>query len=403
MLKIKFSIENIYFLFFFLFLTMYSFNKISTLTSGIKIYYFFIPILYIVYFVRSKLIISSSIKILLLFMSLQFLSLINTFIYHPSVLENVLFNLIRETVIILLLIPLYSFYLKKEKLFNTLLLFIALEVALSNLIYYIYFYDFAGRFQGMFGGSNEFAYMMVLLIYIIYYNFYKYPKLKLKFIWIIILLILHAMVIVTLSRTAILGLIIFYIFSFPYFHTKFKYWQKVLILIIMGLIIIYTYDFFSKTFELLIDRFTNSEGSNSLGSRMWEILAAINMIEENPFSIILGNGTSITSSPIFLKYYSGLTGGLGTRVHNSYFALIVENGIVSFSLFLFFIFHILKKIYFLNDPFKYVILGFFIFTISFLGTIYLFYFLPFWFALFLIVAHIKFLNKNNLKRKKYVK
>jgi O-antigen ligase len=386
-----------YYLLFFILLFLYSFNKFSTLSNGFKIYYFLIPILYIVYIFKQKYNIPYAIKILLFFISIQFLSLVNTFIFHPDVVNIVSFSLFREMIIVALLIPVHSFYFYHRKFFDYLLLVIAGVVAISNLIYYFTFYDFSGRFQGIFGGANEFAYMMVLLIYVIYYNFYRYSHIKFKLFWISILVILHLLVLVTLSRTAIIGLVVFYIFSFPYFHKTLKLWKKILLILIIILLGIYVYELFFKTFELLFNRFTNSEGSSSLGSRMWEILAAINMLNENPWTIIFGNGTSITGSSIFITYYDGLNGGLGTRVHNAYFALIVENGIVSLLVFLYFIFYMIKKILYLKNVFKYVLLGFFMFSIAFLGTIYLFYFLPFWLALFLMVLHTKILDDKDRK------
>jgi len=75
--------------------------------------------------------------------------------------------------------------------------------------------------------------------------------------------------------------------------------------------------------------------------------------------------------------------------------MIVENGLFSVFSFVYVIYFLLKQIYFMKDDFKYVILGFTIFTISFLSTIYLLYFLPFWMALFMISAHINILNNKD--------
>jgi O-antigen ligase len=388
-LKNRFSL--VYYLLFTLLLLLYSFNKFIVLNNSFKIFYFLIPFLYFIYLVKQKYKIAYEIKILLFFIIIQLFSLINTFIFYPEVIDIVSFYFFREIIIVILLIPIYGFYFHNRKFFDQLLLFIAAVVAISNLLYYFLFYDFSVRFQGVFGGANEFAYMMVFLIYIIYYCLYMY-KLKFKLFWVIILIILHLLVLVTLSRTAILGLIIFYIIAFPYFYKKFNLWKKILLFVMVIIFFILVNKYFFEAIELLFERFTNSEGLTSLESRKWEILAAINMLSAHPITIIFGNGTGITSSSIFITFYNGLGGGLGTRVHNAYFSLIVENGIISLLIFLYFAFYILKKIFLLKNEFKYVILGFFIFTLFFLGAIYLFYFLPFWLALFLIMSHIKIFN-----------
>jgi O-antigen ligase len=301
-----------------------------------------------------------------------------------------------------MLIPLYGFYIKDDRLFNIFLLIYATEVSFANIYHYFFIYDFADRFEGTFGGSNEFAYMLVSLIYFVYYSFYRLQNIKMKWLFTIALILLHIVVLITLSRTAILGMFIFYFFAFPYFHRHTPKWKKIMIVVAFLSLFIFALDSLGKTAELMVERFTGERGASSLGSRTFEMLAGVNLLAEHPLTVVFGNGMSISGSEIFPAFYRGM-GGLGTRIHNSYFAMITENGLFTIFSFAYFIYFILKQIYFLQDDFKYVILGFTVFTISFLSTIYLLYFLPFWMALFMISAHINILDRKNKKKREYVK
>ncbi len=397
-INLKYDLRTIYLSTFFIMLLLYGLNKVLFI-GGLKLFYLTIPMLYSIYLFKYEFEITKEIRVLLFFVLALSISTINTLIFHEGGLHAVLMNLQRLYIVLLMLIPLYGFYIKDDKLFNIFLVIYAAEVSFANIYHYFFVYDFADRFEGTFGGSNEFAYMLVSLIYYVYYVFYRIPNIKLKWLFTIALILLHIVVLITLSRTAILGMFIFYFFASPYFHRHTEKWKKVMIVVAFLSVFLFALDSLGKTAELMIERFTGERGASSLGSRTFEMLAGINLLAEHPMSVLFGNGMSISGSEIFPDFYRGM-GGLGTRIHNSYFAMIVENGLFSVLSFAYLMYFILKQVYFMKDDFKYVILGFTVFTISFLSTIYLLYFLPFWMALFMISAHINILNNKESENEK---
>jgi len=388
--KFQYDLRVIYLFAFFVMLMLYGVNKVLALGS-LKLFYVMIPLLYSIYFLKYDFEVSKGIRIIFIFIFAISISMVNTMIFHIDALGHVVGNLLRLYIVILMLIPMYGFYVKDDRLFNIFIIIFAAEMAFANIFHYFFVYDFADRFQGTFGGANEFAFTLVSLIYYTYFSFYRTPNLKMKWLFIIALILLHVVVLFTLSRTAILGTIIFYFISLPYFHKHVANWQKIVIFIFIFIGIIVAVNTFEKTIELMIERFTGEKGAGSIGSRYYEIMAGINLLADNPISVIFGTGMSISGSEIFPDFYRGI-GGMGTRIHNSYSSMIIEDGLFTMFSFIYFISYTLKKIFLLKDDFKYVMLAFMTFILIFLSTIYLLYFLPFWLALFMITAHIDILN-----------
>ncbi len=389
----KFDIRTIYLTSFFIMLLLYGLNKVLAIGS-FKLFYLMIPVLYTIYLVKYQFVVTKEVRIILIFILFISTSIINTMIFHTDALSHVVGNLIRLYLLILMLLPMYGFYIQNDRLFNIFILIFAAEMSFANIFHYFFIYDFADRFQGTFGGANEFAFTLVSLIYYTYYSFYRTPDLKMKWIFVLALILLHVVVLFTLSRTAILGTIIFYGISLPYFHRHVANWKKILIFVFIFIGIIFAINTFEKTIDLMIERFTGEKGAGSIGSRFYEIMAGINLLADHPMSVIFGTGMSISGSEIFPAFYRGI-GGMGTRIHNSYSAIIIEDGLFALFSLIYFIVHILKEIYFMKDDFKYVILAFVTFIIIFLSTIYLLYFLPFWMALFMISAHVNILNNKS--------
>jgi O-antigen ligase len=392
-----FKKNKLFFLFFSNFLIIYGFNNLEVVENYKLTFISLLPIFLFIILIKNYKF-DYELKLTILIITFFLLSTINTLLYYDDAINTVLFANIKIFIIIILFILFNHFYDKREYSFDKYIIYITMVFMVSNLIYYFYFYDFMGRFEGTFGGSNEFAYLLVFYIYLIYYYFFKYKNnnILIKTILIFSLLGLHLLIIITLSRGAIIGLIIFYLFSIFYFNKRIQLWKKIVGIVIIIFIFIQFFSLFEKSITLLEQRFINKEGESSLNSRIHEINAGWELINQNYKIILLGAGTSITSNENFYKrfYLNSSKNITVKRIHNTYIALFIENGVISLFLFVYLLAITTKNILTSSSTFKYVMLGYIFFTIFFLNFIYLIYFLPFWFSILLINIHAKNINTN---------
>jgi len=386
------NLSKIYILSFSVMLILYGFNNID-LTPGIKLMYLILPMLLSIYLFKHSFIISSELRIIIILVTSMLLSTINTLIFNPDGMQTVILADAKLVIILLLLIPFYGFYLTNATLFNATVPYIAFIFMLSNVVYYFIYYDFSARFEGLFGGANEFAFFIILYIYLMYYNIFHHNKNNI--LNIVTLVGLHLLVFVTLSRGAMIGLVIFYLIAYPYFKHVISLRQKAILIFLIIILVFLSMERLNKSIELLERRFTGGEGSHSLSSRVNEINAGFRFLDKHVLTVLLGNGTSISSSPeVYKKYYK--QGQDFHRIHNSYFAIILENGLISFSIFIYLLLSLLNRIYRLNDRYKYVIFGYLFFILFFMFFIYMLYFLPFWLGILMINLHIKKLEEKRL-------
>ncbi len=384
------TLISIYPLIFSLFLILYGFNKVL-IVGGVKLFYLFVPVLISYIFIVKKFIIPRELKIILLISFVMILSVVSTLVYYPDALKTVIFANIRVFLIFLILIPFYTIYLENPHRIDRYLPLVIFVFMVSNIVHYFFFYDFSDRFEGVFGGANEFAAMLIFYIYVSYYLLSKSPGKFYKMLLLISLLGLHLLVFVTLSRGALIGLGLFYLFAGFYFKQSLSSGQKKFVLLVVVLLGLVSLNFLTQSAELFAKRFTGSEGKHSLESRSHEIEASFNMLSEHIDTIVLGNGTSISSDMYtFRNFYDDKNYDVrAMRIHNTYIALLTENGILVLMLFLYYLFEVARKAWKCANPFKYAILGYGAFSMFFMLFIYMFYFLPFWLGLFLIDLHLK--------------
>jgi len=130
-------------------------------------------------------------------------------------------------------------------------------------------------------------------------------------------------------------------------------------------------------------RFINLTYDASALSRIYEIQSGVNFFIMHPFRAFVGIGTGVTG---LMGYWQSfiVTVGRDTRIHNTYVALLIENGVFGFSFFMTALFTIFRKILKLPRIIKGPILGLFLANLTSALFIWNVYFLPFWLAVFII-------------------
>jgi hypothetical protein len=153
-------------------------------------------------------------------------------------------------------------------------------------------------------------------------------------------------------------------------------------------IVIYLYNTFSLEFQLLIDRFTNSEGGVSTHTRAEQVLAGLNVIEHNLSLLIFGVGTGATSDVNWFSQYI-LINSLNEvmRIHNTFMSLLVENGFAGLSVYILLHLTILKKIIKSKNQYQYSLIGYLIGAVLYSQFAYILYFFPYWLSLIMLSLH----------------
>lgn len=388
---------NMFLLSFSILWILYSLNQFA-IVSGVKVFMLFIPSVLLVYLYQNiKLTIES--KILLIFLLFIFFNqFLNIFDSNSNII-TVLTNNVRLVSVLLLVIPFYYLYNKNYKLFDNLFIISILIVIVSNFYYYFTIYDHYERFRGTFGNPNEFALFLTFLIYFVLYysniyniNFKK--KFFLKLFLMILLIAASLLILISLSRSGIIIMLILYLFYYISIRKSIGFLSKLFLFFILILVLTYLYQIFSQEFLLLIERFTDSEGSVSTKTRLEQILAASNALNDNLPHILFGNGTGITSDANwFGRYYETNSLNEVLRIHNSFMSLLVEDGIVGLGLYILFHLIIFIKIFNLNNSLKYLLLGYFLGAVLYSQMAYIVYFFPYWLSMVILSLHAERLKK----------
>ncbi len=122
----------------------------------------------------------------------------------------------------------------------------------------------------------------------------------------------------------------------------------------------------------------SSNDINSAYSRIYEIIDSFTMIKKNPEFLFTGIGYSSTSRPFYLlRAFHG-----PHRVHNTYFAVFVEQGIVGLIILFFIIMEVVRN---LNRR----SLGLFISVLVLSFFVWNIYFFPFWLITLVITTQKK--------------
>lgn len=188
------------------------------------------------------------------------------------------------------------------------------------------------------GGKSEVNSVALLqsLSFVSIYLLYRMRKVT-GFITILILSVFAISVFMTGSRSGVVSLIT--VFTIMFFLEKDNYlkFNTLIKVTLVGIPVLYfvgdiIFGFIDANIQYLLNRFfePNSGDTASLMSRWDEALLAFDFIAENPIVIIIGTFPGYTDNFFWSQYIEYI------RIHNTYVAMIVENGVLSIFLLLFF-------------------------------------------------------------------
>jgi len=397
--KITTSKTYIY-LFFLLFIT-YSFSKNTYIAEDIKLYYVFVPSLVLFNFRYRRNLDFREVKIIFGLFFVFMLSSLGAILSHGEAINTVIHNNLRLIIIFIILLPLVYNYIKNERLFNNLFLLAIFIITIANIINHAYYYQLSDptRFEGVFGGTNTLGFMLLLCVYMLYYMLYQQPTKKMKIFIYTLLFLLHYLLLVTVSRSAIGAAAILDTFVLYYFYKNAKIATKILSVFVAPLIILFIIGYMGYFMDILPSlglfegRVMNISEDGSALIRWQQIAAGLSMMEHNIYNIIFGNGTGITGNSYFFQYFNN-DAMLHNNIHNTHIALLVENGIIALSLFLYLMLRLVTGASKVDNNFKAVIIGFVIALSFFASFIYMIYSLVFWLSIFIVIAHIRLIHNH---------
>lgn len=375
-----------------LFLHIFSYLK-YTFLGNIKLHYF-LPILLILislFFNKIKLQKELTIFVVLTLMS-SFFSYVIFDILSYDDFGHVIFNNILFVANILLTFIVVS-TLEINMVLNILFL--------NSLIYSVYLFidilrSFASfqifRYTGTFEDPNYFVIVNLLFIAV---NLYFLKENKNKFITIAALLsilINITSIFLTFSRSGYLAFFVFTL-SFLYFNFSFKLLAKSVLLLFsfastLIFAIIFLPEFSENLLKFLEWRFLSDSEVESGLSRFKEIGAGINFLVANFPLSLLGMGYASSEVHSFFKNFYSSDSLIEPRIHNTYAAVFIENGIMAFAVFALLLFKIYRLII-ANKLYRKYFLPLYFSTLTSSLFIWNLYFLPFYISVFWIPFLIK--------------
>jgi O-antigen ligase len=252
-------------------------------------------------------------------------------------------------------------------------------------------YTMKYRFEGFFYDPN---YLSLINLFCIAVALISYQLQEKKLINKIFLLASPLIVIVnsfaliaTQSRSGYLsGVVFLMIILLNIKNNKKRKVVDILIFFILGGTIFKFKDFFFTVWNFGICRFEYLFYDASALSRIHEIKAGLNLLFSKPLHFLIGIGPGVTGVSEYWSRYTTVVGGFG-RIHNTYFAILVENGFFGFFLFFALLYSSYRKL--LLSPKEYRSSLFALFIASLFSSMFIWnlYFLPFWFA-FLILPEL---------------
>ncbi len=257
---------------------------------------------------------------------------------------------------------------------------------LTVLIHYVFTSPFSYaegyRYGGFQGDPNCFSMAMNILVYSSGYILLHSKHSIKRVIALINIASIAPLVFASASRSGVLCLL-FLVGISVYSNIKKHLLGTVLIL---SLAVVFGGSYlgvFGSQIENTVSRFFNSSDSDrqSFDYRFQEFEIAINLLGENPEYLLCGIGfsQSVNAHKNFSQQYYH-----GGRAHNTYMSVLMEQGIVGFVLFIWFLIDIGLSIWHcrsLDDGWMRVVL--YGALLLFIFTIFSLPFLPFWFALYL--------------------
>jgi hypothetical protein len=240
------------------------------------------------------------------------------------------------------------------------------------------------RFTGGFSDPNGECSILLLYIAVTIILFFKSQKKIIKFIYLFFTFVGVLLLLTTFSRAGIISLLIFFISIFIFLPVKI--YKKVLVSLSL-LVAISAFTPFINYLTIMSLRFDMSNNLNEYNaamSRVREIKAGFNLLINNPHTLFLGSGFGTTELEYFKKYFSFDT-PFTARIHNTPFALLVENGLIGVLILGIIVFNILHRLYKQkNDNVSFIIISLIISEIVLSLSVWLLYFLPFWLAEFVL-------------------
>jgi O-antigen ligase len=216
-------------------------------------------------------------------------------------------------------------------------LFITVQILPINIFEYGEFQSI--RFEGLSGDANFYAFLMSVALLIGFYNSSKDLNVLNKYLY---LMPIGINIVITISRSAIVALIVTFIFTSILYEKKLSSKFKK----IFTLFFIFTAFFYLSMIKLpnlnvsIYEWYSLRATQGSPRIEMW--LTLLNYIQQQP---IFGYG---------LRASEYLLGGYGRYAHNSYLELLVDYGMIGFIIFVSFMFLVfLKGIKLININEKY--------------------------------------------------
>ena len=212
------------------------------------------------------------------------------------------------------------------------------------------------------GNPNDYSFVLGLATIIIFFELFKYFKLKLKLkfllTFLLSLVLLNELFLFGGSRTAISAIV------FSLFLVNFKFNKKsiitVAVIFFIGSLSISRIDFESN----VLKRYLNSElkYDNSLNERTYLFTLSLEKLSENPFFGVGTNQFRFLDANYLKKY-----------THNNYLEIFANNGVLSFLLFYLPFYFLIKRLLFekeFDNYFKRFLLNLILFMLIYdLGSV----------------------------------
>lgn len=251
----------------------------------------------------------------------------------------------------------------------------------------------AYRYGGFYGDPNFLAIALNLIIVMSYLSFKLYQSKIIRLFAIVAIIGAIPLILVGVSRGGIMGLIIilYFIFRDVYKSSKLRF----SILIVLGLTLSGpTLVKFADTFSFIESRFNNESSSdaNSAQGRIDGIESALNVFINHPISAPLGVGPGQTMAKIQENRKYGYY--ISFAIHNTYFALMYEMGIIAFFFYLSLYWYSFKNLLRCRS---FLLIGLLLTDAMSLFTLPGMCFMPSWILLFFVSNHrVSELNEQNL-------
>jgi len=401
------SYKNIFSFFLFLFFLTYVANNYFVI-GNFKLFYFFTIILFYIFIVYVFLFNHISVRLIKLLKEDKFFFFFFLITVLTTFINAIIFNYFDNLRFVWFLINLLTILciytiiriidIKIEQLLK--IIFISFTL--------IFLFDFKEsfkilldgnlyRFTGGFSDPNGECSILLLYIAVTIVLFLKSKKKIIKFVYFFFTFIGVSLLLTTFSRAGIISLSVFFISVL--LLNRIKAYKKLFLLLISLVLFIKVISLvpFKNYLTIMSKRFdvsSNLNEYNSAISRVREMKAGLNLLINNPHTIFLGSGFGTTEFEYFKKEFSS-DAPITPRIHNTPFALLVEDGIIGIFILTIIFFNILHKLYKQkHDNVSFVVISLIISETVLSMSVWLLYFLPFWLAVF-ILPKIYLLSINN--------